>query len=254
MDRTAWGLVPVGQQIVNAFDNDPSARELQDVGLDGLNDMQERAFFNNYVEAIQATNPNTSLLEEDVANDNFRFYTEGFSGSDPLRVRYRKFNNPQGNSRVNQGTEFRQSGTNLPDSEDLDRDNTLNENESYFEYKIPFYYDPSNPREIDMRRTPYITDRREDVGDGSGNTRRVWYRFRVPLNSADKVSIGGIADFRSIRFMRMYMKDFEAPVTLRFASFELVRNQWRRYTRTLSDPGQGEALCDPDGTDFKLMP
>lgn len=253
-NRTSWGRVPVGQQITRAFDNDPETRILQDVGLDGLSDDQEAAFFSNYVEAIRANNPVVAdRIQGDVANDNFRFYNDNFSGGESLKVRYRQFNGTQGNSGAAEaGDDLRQSGTNIPDSEDLDRDNTLNENEAYFQYRIPLFFDPSDPREIDRSRTPYITDRREDIGPGSGNTRRVWYRFRVPLNTADRQSIGGIRDFRSIRFMRMYVRDFEAPVTLRFASLELVRSQWRRYTRTLAEPGQGEPLCNPESTDFQI--
>jgi cell surface protein SprA len=37
----------------------------------------------------------------------------------------------------------------------------------------------------------------------------------------------------------MYMKGFRAPVTLRFARLELVRNQWRRYRPDLTDGTQG---------------
>mgnify|MGYP000597843881 CR=1 FL=1 len=258
-DNTQWGKVPVGQQITRAFDNDPETRTLQDVGLDGLSDVEEAAFYSDYVEAIRANNPQAAtLLEEDVSNDNFRFYADNFADSDPLNVRYRQFNNPQGNSGANQGTQLRQSGTNIPDAEDLDRDNTLNETESYFEYTIPIFADPSNPREIDRERARYITDRRE------ASNGRIWYRFRVPLNQgndaidADGIpdgngfeKINGISNFRSIRFMRMYMKDFQEPTVLRFASLELVRNQWRRYLgRVPLDDVTGEV--DDQTTTFQV--
>lgn len=238
-NTTQWGRVPVGQQITQAFDNDPTTRELQDVGLDGLSDAQEAQFYADYVSAIAGNSPPAAaLVANDVSNDNFLFYADdSFAGSDPLSVRYRRFNNPQGNSGANQGTQLRQSGTNIPDAEDLDRDNTLNETESYFEYNIPIFADPANPREINQERARYITDRREAPNG------RIWYRFRVPLDQGNDAidsdgiedgngfeRINGISNFRSIRFMRMYMKDFEAPTVLRFASFELVRNQWRRYT------------------------
>jgi cell surface protein SprA len=47
-----------------------------------------------------------------------------------------------------------------------------------------------------------------------------------------KNTIGNISDFRSIRFMRMFMTDFNDQVTVRFA-LDLVRGEWRRYTNTL---------------------
>src|SRR5690606_16511709 len=45
-----------------------------------------------------------------------------------------------------------------------------------------------------------------------------------------------IRDFKSIRFLRMYLRDFEEPVILRFATLDLVRADWRRYTRDIGEP------------------
>lgn len=242
LDQTTWSRVPIGQQITRAFDNDPQARVQQDVGLDGLDNEMERAQFSDYLSAIEAANPNAAArVARDPANDDFRFYRDpSFGPADGVLRRYRDFNNPEGNSRENDGSQFVTSGTNIPDAEDLDRDNSLNETESYFQYKIPLKADPTNPREIDVTRTPFITDVRRDTSA----LRRVWYRFRIPLNTSDKKSVGGIRDFRSIRFMRMYLHGFDAPVTLRFATLELVRNQWRRYQQDLSDIGTGLDQCE----------
>ena len=44
-ETTAWGRVPKNQPIIQAFDNDPANRALQDIGLDGLNDADERVHF-----------------------------------------------------------------------------------------------------------------------------------------------------------------------------------------------------------------
>lgn len=227
-----WGKVPAGQQITRAFDNDlqNDARQSQDVGLDGLNE-EERAKFAAYINAIRTGGIGDVIADKisrDPSNDNFRYYrdasfleSEGAATLPRLQL--------EGNSQSNLGNDIRQSGTNIPDTEDINQDNTLNETESYFQYKIPLKFNPSDRREIDVNQTPFITDRIEDP-----STRRVWYRFRIPLNRPHKVSVGGIRDFRSIRFMRMYMKDFEEPVVLRFARLELVRNQWRRYTQDLA--------------------
>ena len=43
-------------------------------------------------------------------------------------------------------------------------------------------------------------------------------------------AIGGISDIRSIRFTRMYMNGFTEETVLRFATLDLVRSDWRRYT------------------------
>ena len=67
-----------------------------------------------------------------------------------------------------------------------------------------------------------------------------WYQFKIPIEEYDHIQ-GNIRDFKSIRFVRMFLNDFsqtDAPVVLRFARLELVRNQWRRYQFSLLDPGE----------------
>src|SRR5699024_759205 len=56
----------------------------------------------------------------------------------------------------------------------------------------------------------------------------------VPISNPDK-SIGGIADFRSIRFMRMYLSEFSENTVLRFGTLDLVRGDYRRFEKTLND-------------------
>ncbi|GIV27957.1 MAG: hypothetical protein KatS3mg027_1771 [Bacteroidia bacterium] len=64
-----------------------------------------------------------------------------------------------------------------------------------------------------------------------------WYQFKIPVTEFQK-AVGNIEGFNSIRFMRMLVKGFDKPVILRFARFELVRTDWRRYPYDLSKPGE----------------
>ena len=248
---TEWSKVPVAQQITQAFDNDEETRRLQDVGLDGINNEDERKKFAPYLETIRAANPNAAnRVSNDPSNDDFRYFSDpGFAPNTSLIDRYRFFSNPEGNSRSNTGSNQLNSSTNIPDAEDINRDNTLNETENYFQYKIPLRANPANPREIDINRTPFVTDRLEAANG------RIWYRFRIPLNGPNKVAVGGIRDFRSIRFMRMYMTGFQKQVTLRFARMEFVRNQWRRYNQDLSDvntiPCDAQTQFDVDAVNIE---
>jgi len=246
VDSTAWGLVPVTQQVINAFDNDPESRATQDLGLDGLNNESERTQYQSWINSITSVNPAAGArAQQDPSNDDYRYYRDGIYGDeDGVFDRYFRFNNPEGNSPVNSGTTFTSAYTNSPDAEDLNNDFSLNEAEAYFEYEIPLTNLPGT-RLIDESRTPFITDRRE------ADNGRIWYRFRIPLNTNLKKSIGGIRDFRSIRFMRMYLRGFESRTTLRFATLELVRNQWREFTRGLdnnplecTDASPGEFVID----------
>jgi cell surface protein SprA len=227
---TVWGRVPLGQQITNAFDIDPENRRAQDVGLDGLSDEGERVQFADYLNSISSINPAVyDSIESDPSNDNFRHYRD-YPNNTPVTTRYSRFYGTEGNTPENNNSQFVTSSTQNPDSEDLDGDRTLNETESYFQYRIPIRFDGING----IADNPFITD----VLDAAGGTRK-WYRFRVPLNLLEEdenfKKVGGIRDFRSIRFMRMYFKDFEKPINFRFATLELVRNQWRRYTQDLGE-------------------
>ena len=50
IDTTSWGRVPTVQSVVHAFDNSSESRTYQDVGLDGLRDQDEQAFFIDYLQ------------------------------------------------------------------------------------------------------------------------------------------------------------------------------------------------------------
>jgi cell surface protein SprA len=242
-ERTNWGLIPRAQQITNSFDNDEESRVLQDVGLDGLADEQEREKFAPYLNALNQVNSNAANSARlDPSADNFRFFNDpGFPEGTGVIERYRDFNNPQNNSQTNTTRNQFTSGTNIPDAEDLDLDNTLNEAESYYEYEIPIRRARGNSRELDPT-TPYITD---TIVSSDG--RRIWYRIRVPLQDNNRKSFGGINGFRAIRFMRLVMTGFEEETVLRFARMEFVRNQWLTYKQDLSDSLQ---ICSEDGKDI----
>jgi cell surface protein SprA len=74
-----------------------------------------------------------------------------------------------------------------------------------------------------------------------------WYQFKVPIKDYEKV-IGAIQDFKSIRFMRLFMKGFEQTTILRFAKLELKRGEWRKYDEGLVQGSEGTAIGDEAGT------
>ena len=87
----------------------------------------------------------------------------------------------------------------MPDVEDINQDNTLNEYERYFQYKVSI-----RPEDLVVGKN-YITDRRETVvptREGTGIS--VWYQFKIPLSQPEKV-VGDIRDFSTIRFARIFM-------------------------------------------------
>lgn len=238
LDATNWGLVPRTLPVNQAFDNDPNSRENQDKGYDGQNDAQEAGFYADYLTQLQTilTPDALSVATADPSADNYHYYRGGDYDNQELSIfdRYKRYNNPQGNSPTTESSpeNYPTSATNLPESEDLNRDYTLNETEAYFQYRIPITPDM-------MTTNPYVTDvvRAEHTFENGVVDSVTWYQLKVPINQFD-ARIGTIQDFRSIRFIRMYMTGFEEPVVLRFARLELVRNQWRRYQFSLLEPGE----------------
>lgn len=234
VDTTAWGFVPKIPPITNSFDVDTLARTMQDVGYDGMNDIQEAIHFKSYLESVKSLdNEAYTKILSDPANDNFKFFRDQMYKdiNASAIVRYSRNNYPQGNSKSSNGNStYIQAATNLPDIEDLNKDFSLSESENYYLYNIPLK--PDNSNGIDASGNSYITDTLSYTINGQTFA---FYRFRIPLNDY-KERIGVIRDFRAIQFMRVVLTDFEKPVTLRFAKFELGRNQWRKYRRPfLSD-------------------
>ncbi len=82
----------------------------------------------------------------------------------------------------------------------------------------------------------YIVDKRETVAPlrKGGGAPETWYQFRIPVREYQK-RVGGISDFTSIRFMRMFLTNFEKPVVMRFATLDLVRGEWRQYQQNLTN-------------------
>lgn len=240
--NTRWGRVPVLPPVVNAFDNDPAKRERQDIGLDGLDNEQERNFYASWLNQL-SPGARTRFQDDPSADDFVYFGDPKFTDADGLLERYRYFNNTQGNSPVNNNTQSgpfsNASATNLPDVEDLNRDNSLNEAESYFRYKLPLKKGavPGGTGDgldlDDPTLSQIVTETQTFVRNGQTY---VWYRFKLPLDAPNRTTVGGIQDFRSIRFLRMFWKGFTERTTFRFATIELGRNQWRRFTQNLADP------------------
>ena len=224
--ETNWGVVPSNQSLVYTFSSAGNDRINQDVGLDGLNDAAEAVRYTNFAS------------QEDPARDNYTYFLQA-EGS--LLERYDQYNGTQGNSPETLSNTNRGS-TAQPDVEDINRDNTMNTVDSYFAY------------ELDIRpgmnlETPYVTDVREiNVTTQSGQDLPVrWIQFRIPLSEYTD-AVNGISDFRSIRFMRMYLSEFSQETVLRFGTLELFRGDYRRYTESLDIDGSPNEM---DNTTFE---
>lgn len=241
VEFTVWGRVPTIQLIVNAFDNDQNARQHQDVGYDGLPDEREREYFNDYLQMIAdnygAGSQAYINAYNDPSGDNYHYFRGSDYDAMDLKVveRYKYYNNAEGNSPTDaQSTEsYPTSATPLPNLEDMNNDNTLSEDEKYYQYVINL-----SPDRMVVGEN-YINDIFEAVPDPLPNGDRPttkWYQFRIPVHNPDKV-INNMTGYNSIRFMRLFLREFEEPIVCRFATFELVRGDWRTYNMSLQEEG-----------------
>ena len=251
--ETVWGRVSTQNSLTYAFENSENARILQDVGLDGLPNEDEYIFpsYSEYLEKLKGKLSPTSITEmeeipfsplNDPAGDNYHFYRSNYYDNVRAGIleRYKRYNGVEKNSlSPEQSTNpYYQSSRSVPDVEDINQDNTLNEYERYFEYKVSL-----RPQDLIVGQN-YVTDRREKVvTTREGTATTVWYQFKIPLRQPDKI-IGNITDLTTIRFARIFMTGFKDVTHLRFASLELVRGEWRNYeynlTSRVESPAEGE--------------
>ena len=254
VENTVWGRSPRTTSTVVAFANEAGARAKQDVGLDGLTTEQEMnslyLYYNGtnpyaeYVAALSSkvdpmvleiwkNDPFSPLL--DPAGDNYHYYR----GSDydeaetPILQRYKRYNGTEGNSPEAQDNEpYGTASTLQPDIEDINNDNTLNDGERFYRYRISL-------RKQDMARVGQqniasimetnVKLRNDEVVPVK------WYQFKIPLKGDSSMvqKVGNIRNFKSIRFARIFMTNFKQETHIRFASFDLVRGEWRNYTKGL---------------------
>ncbi|HSN47526.1 MAG TPA: cell surface protein SprA, partial [Flavobacterium sp.] len=226
--RPLWGDVPASQSLIYAFDANAANRTNQDIGLDGLANANEGAIYTNF-----ASQP-------DPAADDYTYYLNS-SGS--ILDRYKNYNGVDGNSAVDINSANRGSSAE-PDIEDINKDNTMNTINAYYEYSV----DVKPNMAIGQN---YITDIRNTVVtlDNGVVTDARWIQFKIPVSQPEN-TIGNISDFRSIRFMRMFMTGFSNEVTVRFGALDLVRGDWRRFTSTL-DPSDVNVV--DDGTNLDVL-
>ena len=221
--NTSWGKVPSTQSLLYAFNTLEEDRNLQDLGFDGLSDLEEKSIY-------------TNGPEEDPAGDNYKYF---ISAEGDVLDRYKNYNGTQGNSPIAFSNTER-GNTTLPDIEDINQDQSMNTIDSYFEYRIPI------SRSMTVGNHPFISDVRDNVKVDLPNGKTLitrWIQFKVPVRkeyyessiySSYFEAVNNIQDLRSIRFMRMVLKGFNQPVVFRFGTLDLVRGDWRRYNRELN--------------------
>lgn len=239
------GVQPKQPPILYAFSSEGADRTAQDVGYDGLTSDQEAAKFGNTF-----INPVTNI--SDPAVDDFVFYlSEKFTGgqASSLVQRYKYFRGPEGNSQSNS----LEVSTQTPDAEDINKDYNLDQTEDYNEYVVNL-----DQASLGLGTNNNIVDvKTVQAQFQNGQTSQVkWYLFRIPVSNINMAGSGGnhdISILNNVRFARLMLKGFDQTSTLRFATMDLVRSDWRRYPKNIAvsgtDPASNEGtanVADPE--------
>ncbi|MHB8259024.1 MAG: T9SS outer membrane translocon Sov/SprA [Bacteroidia bacterium] len=253
IDRSPWGQYPTSPPFVNAFDNTATARAFQDVGYDCLPDNSnnnaipggdnEASHYAWYLNSLHSLGVTTSDAFSDPSADNYHFYR----GDDydklnqaSMLYRYKEYNNTEGNSPTQAQYQSQNSGgypttsSTSPNIEDINKDNTLNQSEAYYQYKVKITPQDINPGNVGNNYIVNVIPVSKQGPDGVQRTVN-FYQFKIPIANYES-QVGSIEGINSIRFMRMFVKSFSAPVVMRFARLELVRSDWRVYQQDLSQP------------------
>ncbi len=233
--KTVWGKVSNLGYRDYAYDNSSSFRIYQDVGLDGLINQEEFTYptYANYLNELRVILTGSAVMVmqadpfspfNDPAGDNYAYCRNSYYDSQRSSIieRYKHYNGTDGNSlfKNNVADDQYQQARSTADVEDINFDNTLNEVERFFQYRIAIH-----PDSMQVGKN-YISDMRvANVHTRNGQIQKAtWYQFTIPLNQYQK-KVGSIQDFSNIRFVRMFMTGFKGTTHLRFATLELVGDQ-----------------------------
>ncbi|WP_413532825.1 cell surface protein SprA [Empedobacter brevis] len=236
--ESKWGKTPQLNPILYAFDTDGAARKQQDLGYNGLTDAEEAQLYG-------ITSNNLVTGELDPANDNYLFFLDdrfrGASIGNTVQDRYRYFRNTQGNNSTDNPLH---AASLTPDTEDINGDFNLDQTENYNQYTLKI-----NRQTLEDPNNKFIVARKTVQGEFPDKTKHdvKWYQVRIPVDNFDLDLDGdGIEELNndvsiaqaesvltSARFMRMVMRGFEEETTIRFGTFDLVRSEWRRYTKNI---------------------
>lgn len=261
--ETNWGRISSNNSLTYAFDNTAGSRKNQDLGLNGLSTKDELTFptYQKFVndlrlklspDAIARMESDKFSPLNDPAGDNYHFY-RGYDYDEQqlsIQERYKHYNGTEGNSLSPEDTDesLYQSARSVPDVEDINQDNTLNEYERYFQYKISI-----RPEDLVVGQNYIANKQVSRVRTRNNETQEVtWYQFKIPVKDFEK-AVGSINDFSTIRFVRMFLTGFKSTTHLRFATLELVRGEWRPYDFDLNAKGDipAEGKIDIDAVNIE---
>ena len=225
----------------------------EDLGLDGLasyttegyGQATEQIQFADFLSTLPAggsgrLGAEVAKARRDPSGDDYHFYNDDYF-DDPafypdgatVQQRFSRYftglevNSYEAQSRLDAGSE--RGLARDPDSEDLNFNASIDTENRYFEYRLPLSLDSLRILARPENTEDYVVSEIEDGDQGTG-----WYLVRIPVRMPTD-SVGAIEDFSLIESMRLWTQGHTAPITLRFATLDLVGSEWRESAEVFLD-------------------
>ncbi|MBT8399367.1 MAG: cell surface protein SprA, partial [Rhodothermia bacterium] len=251
-----WGRVPVvTPDRVVKIDND--TRRTEDLGIDGLASYggdypefaTEQGRYTAFLNSLDRgeTDPRyvaeVNRAEVDPSGDDYHFYGNSRYFDDPRfypesvypggasfqqrMSRYfpgQELNSFEGQTELAENTSVKRGNSRFPDTEDINLNSTIDTDNSYFQYELPL----SKAALDSLARPDQVDDFVvTEITDGETGRQTGWYQIRIPVSQFTR-SVGTIQDFSKIESIRLWTTGHQVPITLRFATLELVGSQWQK--------------------------
>jgi len=170
--------------------------DTEDINSDGIRSSTEDTGLDILASSDE---PGYSTTNYDPNQDDYRF-----NSSDPLITRFNAINNCENNGRL--------------DTEDLNRNGTLDRENSFFRIRVPL-----NDPDYIISESP------------TG-----WLLIQIPLNDTLLVTVPDISTgqptWEKITYARVWVDGFSEQDTLEFYDMGLVGNRWQPNSISLSEP------------------
>ncbi len=246
----------------------------EDLGLDGLPStavlgegqvpyaLDEQTQFREFLDTLDPTSAEGRRAAEDPSGDDFynfldqRFFdTDRYPGTGngaTVQERFahyrvaRELNSAEAQSNLKDG----QGISVVPNSEDVNGNNTLDAAETFHRYEIPL--DAAG-----LAASPFFVNPITTQSRIQGAGEQTWYLLRIPVRTqSDARTSVNVEDddFSRIESIRVWTTGHDKPATLRIASFELVGSQWLKSEEVgFLEEGAGDDPAATGGTPPQLF-
>ena len=271
----ALARLSTGQQnqAINPVDDNEWITE--DLGLDGLPSFPnnkfeqeggagtERVVFADFLASLDNTvsvqrpevlaREKAKALLDPSADDYYYFLNESFFGNTQLfpggasvQERFTRFfpghelNSLDAHKKLGPGGGDA-GNSRSPDTEDINLNSASDTDNSYFQYEVPLNLGVLDELARPENTNDYIINEIESPNSGGTG----WYLVRIPVRNFTR-RVGEIQDFTVMESIRIWTTGHTSPITVRFATLELVGSQWRASEAVNATNADGEMVPPED--------